>query len=84
MAGPVATPFSSADRSAGYRYELSVLQAEFSLTQVLDRPLSSRVFFEAVIRENLEIGRPDQVRLVFDRRCCVADRTPRRGGSAPG
>jgi len=45
-----------------------VLQAEFSLTQMLDRPVSGRVFFEHVIRDNLDIGRPDQVSLVFDRR----------------
>lgn len=61
-------PFTPADRRAGYRYQLSALQAEFSLTQVLDRPLSGRVFFEEVIRENLDIGRPDQVSVVFGRR----------------
>jgi hypothetical protein len=61
-------PFTAADRAAGYRYELSVLQAEFSLTQMLDQPVSGRVFFEQVIRDNLDIGRPDQVSLVFDRR----------------
>ena len=33
-------PFTGADRRAGYRYQLSILQAEFSLTQVLDRPHS--------------------------------------------
>ena len=43
-------PFSAADRRAGYRYDISVLQAEFSLTQTLDRPFSGRVFFEEVIR----------------------------------
>ena len=62
------SPFSDADRAAGYRYELSVLQAEFSLTQVLDRPVTGRVFFEQVIRDNLDAGRPDQVALIFDRR----------------
>src|SRR3954470_6011974 len=61
-------PFSPADQAAGYRYDVSVLQAEFSLTQTLDRPVSGRVFFEQVIRDNLDIGRPDQVSLVFDRR----------------
>jgi hypothetical protein len=35
---------------------------------VLDRPVSGRVFFEEVIRENLDLGRPDRVGLVFDRR----------------
>ena len=57
-------------------YQVSILQAEFSLTQVLDRPLTGRVFFEEVIRENLDLGRPSQVQLIFDRR--VSRRTPGR------
>jgi hypothetical protein len=60
-------PFSPADRAAGYRYDLSILQAEFSLTQMLDRPLSGRIFFDQVIRDNLDLGRPDRVALIFDR-----------------
>jgi len=72
-------PFTADDRAAGYRYQLSVLGAEFSLTQVLDRPASGRVCFEQVIRDNLDIGRPDRVGLVFDRKII------RRGRSAtPG
>ncbi len=31
-------PFTPQDRAAGYRYDVSILQAEFALTQVLDRP----------------------------------------------
>src|SRR6516225_6140292 len=69
-------PFTPQDRAAGYRYDLSILQAEFSLTQILDRPLSGRIFFEEIIRENLDLGRPDQVQLIFDRR--VNSRTPGR------
>jgi hypothetical protein len=69
-------PFSSADRAAGCRYCLSILQAEFSLTQVLDQPVTGRVFFEDVIRENLDLGRPGQVQLIFGRR--VTARTPGR------
>jgi len=69
-------PYSAADRKAGYRYQISILQAEFSLTQVLDRPVTGRVFFEEVIRENLDIGRPSQVQLIFDRR--VSRTTPGR------
>jgi hypothetical protein len=61
-------PFSRADRAAGYRYDISILQAEFSLTQVLDRPVTGRIFFEQVIRDNLDLGRPDRVGLVFGRR----------------
>jgi hypothetical protein len=34
---------------------------------MLDRPVSGRIFFEQVIRDNLDIGRPDQVGLVFAR-----------------
>jgi hypothetical protein len=69
-------PFTAKDRQAGYRYQISILQAEFSLTQVLDRPVSGRIFFEEVIRENLDIGRPSQVPLIVDRR--VSCRTPGR------
>ncbi len=69
-------PFTGADRRAGYRYDVSILQAEFSLTQCLDRPLSGRVFFEEVIRDNLDLGRPDQVALIFERR--VTKKTPGR------
>jgi len=49
---------------------------EFSLTQVLDHPVTGRVFFEEVIRENLDIGRPSQVSLVFNRK--INRRTPGR------
>jgi hypothetical protein len=69
-------PYAAADRKAGYRYQISILQAEFSLTQVLDRPVIGRVFFEEVIRENIDIGRPSQVQLIFDRR--VTRTTPGR------
>jgi hypothetical protein len=72
--GLLPHPFTAKDRQAGYRYQISILQAEFSLTQVLDRPVTGRVFFEEVIRENLDIGRPSQVQLIFDRR--VTRRTP--------
>jgi hypothetical protein len=61
-------PFTRADYTAGYRYEISVLQAEFSLTQMLDAPITGRIFFEQVIRDNLDLGRPDQVSLIFNRR----------------
>jgi hypothetical protein len=60
-------PYPAEDRAAGYRYDVSILQAEFSLTQMLDAPVSGRVFFEQVIRDNLDLGRPDRVQLIFDR-----------------
>jgi hypothetical protein len=61
-------PFAPRDRPAGYRYQLSVLQAESSLTQVWDRGLHGHAFFEEVIRENLDLGRPEQVQLIFGRK----------------
>jgi hypothetical protein len=61
-------PFTGADRKAGYRYDISILQAEFSTTQVLDRPVHGRLFFEQVIRENLDLGRPEELQLIFNRR----------------
>src|SRR6267378_1854216 len=60
-------PFSAADRAAGYRYDISILQAEFSLTQMLDKPVSGRIFFGQVIRDNLDLGRPDRISLIFGR-----------------
>ena len=69
-------PFNGSDRYAGYRYDISILQAEFSLTQVLDRPAHGRLFFEHVIRENLDLGRPEQVELIFNRK--VTNRAPGR------
>jgi hypothetical protein len=73
-------PFTDQDEAAGYRYELSILQAEFSLTQMLDAPVSGRIFFEQVIRDNLDIGRPDHVSLIFNRRimCGRKRKTPSR------
>lgn len=69
-------PYTATDRRAGYRYDVSILQSEFSLTQVLDRPVSGRIFFEEVIRENLDLGRPEKVSLIFNRR--VTRKTPGR------
>jgi hypothetical protein len=71
-------PYPAADRAAGYRYQLSIWQIELSLTQVLDRPVSGRIFFEQVIRENLDMGRPKQIQLIFDRSVTKATPGPFR------
>ena len=71
-------PFTRDDRAAGIRYEISILQAEFALTQVFDRPVQDRVFFEEVIRENLDLGRPDRAELIFGRRIDRRTRTRNR------
>ena len=56
-----------------------MLQAEFSLTQVLDAPVSGRIFFEQVIHDNLDLGRPDRVQLVFDRQIRHGKKRPTPG-----
>lgn len=61
-------PLTPEDRRAGYDWRFSVWQAEVSRTQVFAKPVQGRQFFEEVIRENLDLGRPDRVSLVFDRR----------------
>jgi hypothetical protein len=61
-------PLSASDRAAGYDYKLSVRQLEVSLTQIMDRPVAGRQFFEEVIRDNLDLGRPDRVQLIFPRK----------------
>ena len=63
------------DRRVGYEWDLSTLAGwKWSLTQIFDRPLRGREFFEEIIRDNLDLGRPDRVQLVFDR--VVTKKTP--------
>jgi hypothetical protein len=62
------------DRAAGYEWSLSIWQLEVSLTQIFDRPVRGREFFEEIIRDNLDLGRPDRVQLIFDR--VVTKKTP--------
>jgi hypothetical protein len=70
-------PLTPADRMAGYRHRLSIWQLEMSLTQVFTAPIYGRQFFEAVIRNNLDLGRPDRVSLLFPTR--LNRRTPPPG-----
>ena len=61
------SPFTRADLRAGYVYELAFRQFEISDTCVFDRPQAGRMWFEGVIRDHLDLGRPDQIALVFHR-----------------
>lgn len=70
----IPTPFSQADRAAGYWWELSMRQVEVSRTVVLDDPRRARAFFESLVADNIGIGRPNQVAMVFARR--VQKNTP--------
>lgn len=67
-------PLDAEDRAAGYSHILSVWQMEISHTQVFIDPEQGRALVENIIRDNLDLGRPDRVSLLFDRR--VTKRTP--------
>ncbi len=67
-------PLSAEHRAAGYRHQLSIWQLEVSRTQIFADAEQGRALVEALIRENLDLGRPDRVSLIFDRR--VTKRTP--------
>lgn len=70
------SPFDVADRRRGYRYQLAFRQLELSDTRVFDQPAAGRAWFEQTIREQLTLGRPDRVAVVFARR--VSRATPGR------
>jgi hypothetical protein len=58
-------PLTGADAAAGYWWELSMRQIEVSRTIVFTAPRHARTFFEALVADNLDIGRPEQVELIF-------------------
>ena len=70
-------PLTEHDRAAGYWWELSMRQVETSRTLVFDAPRRARGFFEALVTDNLDIGRPELIELIFKR-------GQRRGAKARG
>ncbi|MFZ5851129.1 MAG: hypothetical protein ACOYY2_07035 [Actinomycetota bacterium] len=60
-------PLTRADRAAGYWWDLSMRHVEVSRTIVFDAPRHGRAFFEALVADNLDLGRPDHVELIFGR-----------------
>jgi len=58
-------PLTDADAAAGYWWEISMRQVEVSRTIVFTAPRHARGFFEALVADNLDIGRPEQVELIF-------------------
>src|SRR5499425_2457386 len=60
-------PFGPNDQRAGYWWEISMRQVEVSRTIVLDAPRRARGFFEALIADNLDVGRPANVEIIFNR-----------------
>jgi hypothetical protein len=60
-------PLTAADQAAGYWWELSMRQVETSRTMVFGTPRQARAFFEALIADNLDLGRPEHVEILFKR-----------------
>ena len=63
----IPLPLTDADRDAGYWWELSMRQVETSRTLVFDEDVHARAFFEALLCENMDLGRPENVELLFRR-----------------
>jgi hypothetical protein len=74
----IPTPLGDEDRAAGYWWELSMRQVEVSRTLVFDDPRRARSFFEALVADNVDIGRPEQVAVVFARQVRKTTREPFR------
>jgi hypothetical protein len=78
----IPLPLGDADRDAGYWWELSMRQVETSRTLVFDEDCHARAFFEALLCENMDLGRPENVELLFrrgERRGQPAKILPARG-----
>src|SRR6266568_937764 len=60
-------PLTTADRDAGFWWDLSMRQIETSRTLVFDQDVHARAFFEALLRDNMDLGRPENVELLFRR-----------------
>ncbi len=69
-------PLTAADRDGGFWWELSMRQIETSRTLVFGQDVHARAFFEALLCENMDLGRPENVELLFRR-------GERRGKSSP-
>jgi hypothetical protein len=65
-------PLSREQRTAGYPHQLSIWQMEVSRTQVFRDPEQGWALVENLIRDNLDLGRPDRVSLIFERKVTKA------------
>jgi hypothetical protein len=63
----IPVPLTADDQAAGYWWELSMRQVETSRTMVFGAPRQARAFFEALIADNLDLGRPENVEILFKR-----------------
>jgi hypothetical protein len=71
-------PLTPVDRAAGYWWDLSMRQVEFSRTIVFTAPRHARAFFETLVADNLDLGRPEQVEVIFGRKIGRKRRSTKR------
>lgn len=64
----VPDPLCARDRSAGFEWSFSIAQLEVSDTAVFDQPRRARAWFESAIGDHLDLGRPERVSLLVDRK----------------
>ncbi len=65
-------PLDAKQREARYKHNLSIWQMEVSRTQVFADPQQGWALMECLIRDNLDLGRPDRVSLIFERKVTKA------------
>jgi hypothetical protein len=68
MMADMPDPLTLDDRRAGFDWRFSLAQLEVSDTAVFDQPRRARAWFEAAIADHLDLGRPERVSLVVNRR----------------
>jgi hypothetical protein len=68
MMAVIPDPLCAHDRRAGFEWSFSMAQFEVSDTAVFDQPRRARAWFEAAIGDHLDLGRPERVSLLVDRR----------------
>ena len=68
MMADMPDPLTIEDRRAGFDWRFSIAQLEVSDTAVFDAPRRARAWFEAAIGDHLDLGRPERVSLVVDRK----------------
>jgi hypothetical protein len=75
----IPDPLTIGDRRAGFDWAFSIAQLEISDTAVFDQPRRARAWFEAAIRDHLDLGRPERVSLVVNRTVTNHPRRPTPG-----
>jgi hypothetical protein len=68
MMAVMPNPLTVEDRRHGFDWAFSIAQLEISDTAVFDAPRRARAWFEAAIGCHLDLGRPEKVTLVVNRR----------------